>query len=259
MHQPVVSVLDLIVEPDVDLVRHVMVERHVNPAQQVDLWIDLYMQHPDPDWGEKCLAEAERVKALLARIGTLRGSRVPAPEALTPAPAPQDADFALRNSPAGIQNPESGFLNSTSQFVWLGDRLGYTREMLRDAISRLASVFGLIATDDSQQAALRRALGVAVNATERSTAAPRVVWLGGADHLAILVDGLFRLGAIACPDGSHDRWRTAAAIFSHPDGSPYRTTLRNSLTSRPDRVDPIDRAILASVRRVASVQAKGSW
>lgn len=226
---PVVMLLGHRLPAEVEAVRRLFAEQRTPPERQVELWRDLWRQWPDVLWGEVCLAEAERVQALLRRDASLAAAAaspavVPAQQAPVPqAPAPQ----------------------ADAHFVWLGDRRGVLVDHLRDGIAALAAA-GLIGAD--RQDDLRRALGLCVNDAERRTPAPAVPWLGPVDMLWLLVDGLWELGLITCAGGRQQKWRTATAVFRRPDGTPFGLTLKNSRCTNAAKRALMERALLGGLR-----------
>lgn len=219
-----VELLGQSVPADVDVVRRMMADGGVAPEEQVQLWVALWRQWPDSQWGEECLAEAERVQRLVERAAAI--ARPPHGNVATAAPSAeaQEAEIKRRH------------------FVWLGDRHGVLTDQLRDSIAALARQ-GLIGNDRGQQEALRRGLGLTVNETERTTEAPWVDWLGPADMLAHLVDGLWDLGLITCAGGQRQKWRTATSVFRRADGSHYDLTLRNSRCTDKEKLRLLDEAV----------------
>ncbi|MBR4505507.1 MAG: hypothetical protein IKP21_01885 [Bacteroidales bacterium] len=221
-----VELLGQTVRAEIGAVRRLMVEQRTPPERQKELWMELWQQLPDPEWGEWCMDEAERVDKLLRRAAALRGA--------PPAAADGHGGKAVAAS-------------AERHFVWLGDRLGVKTEHLRDGIEGLARI-GMIGTDRMQQEALRRGLGLAVNDDERQTAAPWVVWLGPADMLAHLVDSLWDMGLVTCAGGRQQKWRTATGIFLRADGTRYDLTLKNSRCTNGEKLKLMERAMLGGLR-----------
>lgn len=213
---------------DAAVVRRCFAEEGTPPEQQPELWMALWRQWPDPIWGEVCMAEAERVEALLRR------------EAALSAPVPQGDVSAGQGR---------GNVSADTHFVWLGDRHGVLVDHLRDGIAALAAA-GLVAAD--RQDDLRRALGLTVNEVERRTAVAPVPWLGPVDMLWLLVDTLWELGLITCAGGRQQKWRTATAVFRRADGSPFGLTLKNSRCTNSAKRDLMERAILGGLRRLVA-------
>ena len=213
---------------DAAVVRRCLAEEGTPPEQQPELWMALWRQWPDPLWGEVCIAEAERVAALLRR------------EAALSAPVPQGDVSAGQGGGNAPVDPH---------FVWLGDRRGVLVDHLRDGIAALAAA-GLVAAD--RQDDMRRALGLTVNEVERRTAVSPVPWLGPVDMLSLLVDTLWDLGLITCAGGRQQKWRTATAVFRHADGSPFKLTIKNSHCTNAAKCDLMERAILGGLRRLVA-------
>lgn len=235
----IVELLGQPVRAEVGAVRQLMADGQVAPEEQVRLWTGLWRQWPDSDWGEQCLAEAERVQSLLRREATLAQS---AHMAAASEAAPSPAAETVIGAPAG----ELPAL-AERHFVWLGADRGLRSEHLRDGVAGLARI-GMIHSDRAQQDALRRGLGLAVNDEERSHRAPWVDWLGPVDMLAHLVDSLWDMGLITCAGGQQEKWNTAIRMFRKADGSRYRRTIRNSRCTDPDKLRLLDEAILGSLR-----------
>lgn len=207
------------VRADVGVVRRMMADGGVPPEEQVQLWVALWQQWPDSEWGEECLAEAERTQRLVERAATIaRTAHVVPPAART------TGTVAERH------------------FVWLGDRRGLKVEHLRDCIAGLARI-GMIRSDSVQQEALRRGLGLTVNDLERGADAPWVDWLGPADMLAHMVDGLWKMELVTCAGGQRQKWRTATGLFRRPDGTRYDHTLRNSRCTDPHKLALLDETL----------------
>lgn len=221
-----VELFGQVVPAETGAVRRLFVERRTPPEQQKELWMSLWRQLPDPEWGERCMAEAERVDSLLRRAAALRGTPLPAADGQQGVAVPMAAE---------------------RHFVWLGDRLGLRVEHLRDGIEGLARI-GMIGTDQGQQDALRRGLGLTVNDDERQTAAPWVVWLGPADMLAHLVDSLWDLGLVTCAGGRQQKWRTATGVFLRADGTRYDLSLKNSRCTNSEKLKLMERAMLGGLR-----------
>lgn len=220
------------VKADVGVVRRLMADLGVAPEEQPGLWLALWRQWPDSEWGERCLAEAERVSALLEREAVLA----------------QTAHVATADKAAGRQSRKSecGPL-AERHFVWLGDKKGLRVEHLRDAIAGLARI-GMIRSDRGQQDALRRGLGLALNDVERGSDAPWVDWLGPADMLALLVDRLWAMGLVTCVGGRGQKWRTATGMFRRGDGTRYDLTLRNSRCTDAAKLELMEKNVLGGLR-----------
>lgn len=227
-----VELLGQRVRADVGAVRRLMADGGVAPEEQAALWVALWRQWPDSQWGEECLAEAERVDALVRRAAALARSAhgTAAPE--VPVAERSTGVFAERH------------------FVWLGDRQGLRVEHLRDGIAGLVRQ-GLIRGDAAQQEALRRGLGLTVNDMERTTDAPWVDWIGPTDMLAHLVDELWKMGLITCAGGQRNKWRTATGMFRRADGTRYDLTLRNSRCTDPKKLALLEEAVLGGLRFLA--------
>lgn len=203
-----------------------MGQMRIPPAKQPALWIDLYHQYPNPNWGEQCLAQAERVSQLLRRAASL------APEAIT--------------TPIAIAPPISTDTAQT-HFFWQGDNLKIPVEILRGGITKLTKL-GLISSSEEQQNALRRGLGHTSNLLERTTNAPWVLWYGPNDMLWLLIEGLWEMKLISCMGGIKAKWNTACCVFLHADGTPYGNTLRNSRCTNAQKRALLEKDFFAPFR-----------
>ena len=211
----------------------VMTELGLGPAAQAMEWLRVGRSLPEPQWMETCLAAARRMKAIvegerevLAGVG---GSEWFA-EGAGPAVEPV-GEWAER------------------QFEWLGERRGVTVEVLRDGIAALARQ-GYISPDAGQQAALRRGLGVTVNAAERTSRAPWVTWLGEGDALNYLVDSLWRMELIHCNGGQRYKWQTLCGVFLRSDGSRFSASIKSNRCTNAAKRRSIDAALLDGLRFV---------
>lgn len=215
------------VPADVEAVRRLFVERRTPPERQKELWVRLWRQLPDPEWGERCLEEAERVERLLRRAAVL---------SVPPAAAGAEGTGGSEVPPLAERH-----------FVWLGERRGLRVEHLRDGIAGLARI-GMIGADRLQQEALRRGLGLTVNDEERGSDAPWVVWLGPADMLAHLMDWLWESELVTCAGGRQQKWRTATGMFLRADGTRYDLSLKNSRCTNAAKLDLLEKAFIGPLR-----------
>lgn len=213
--QPSVGFQGILTEADVAAVRRRLAEMRMTPERQVGYWLELWRRWPEAECGELCLAEAERLMALLRREREVRDALGSVGE---------EAREAV---------PAAGSL-AERHFVWLGGESGVRAEHLRDGIARLSAA-GLIDADREQQEALRRGLGLWVNDTERHSAAPWVRWLGPVDMLWLLVEGLWQMGLVTCAGGRQQKWRTALGVFLRPDGRRLGANLRNSRCTNAEK------------------------
>lgn len=210
------------VEAHPDRLQQHMTDMGVPLFKQRELWLDFVCQNSSPDFADACLARVERLDALLARFAALSA----APPVFQPAVPSASAPKARRNAPSDVAD---------TCFVWLGSYDTDAVEILRGVIRSLAGL-SLIPRDADQQAALRRGLGCAVTAAERSSPVPRVRWLGPVDMLHCFVSSLFSQGLITCPGGDACKWTTLLALFVRPDGSLFRPSIRSSRCSNPDKL-----------------------
>lgn len=211
------------------VVRRCFAEEGTPPERQAELWRALWRQWPDPFWGEVCVAEAERVEALLRREAALKANSF------------NSLNLCSEHKPPAVVEG--------AHFVWLGDRRGVLVDHLRDGIAALAAA-GLVGAD--RQDDLRRALGLCVNDVERRTPVEPVPWLGPVDMLWLLVDTLWELGLITCAGGRQQKWRTACAVFRRADGSAFGLTLKNSRCTNRAKRDLMERALLGGLRRLVA-------
>lgn len=235
--EPAVELFGRRLPADAAVVRRCLAEEGTPPERQVELWMELWHQWPDPIWGEVCLAEAERVASLLKRETALRS-------------------LALNASTViGDEDTHCDRMSVTDtpiHFVWLGDRRGVLVDHLRDGIAALAAA-GLVAPD--RQDDLRRAFGLTVNEVERRTPVAPVPWLGPVDMLWLLVDTLWELNIITCAGGRQQKWRTATSVFRRADGTSFGLTLKNSRCTNAAKRDLMERAILGGLRRLVAASS----
>lgn len=208
-----------------ELVRAIFREHRTPPERQAEVFLLLWRRWAGSDFGSECMAEAERLAAMLQREAEVR--RVLAE-------ASPSAAVARGRKIGGL---------APRHYVWLGDRRGVKLEVLKAGIAALADA-DIIATDREQQDALRRGLGVTVNDEERRHDAPWVLWRGPTDMLWMLVEGLWTMELITCAGGRQQKWRTATGVFLHADGQPFDITLKNSRCTNPSKIEIIRRAIL---------------
>lgn len=226
------------VPAEVGAVRQLFCERRTPPEQQKELWMTLWLQWPDPEWGEICVAEAERMERLLRRMAAMEGG--------AGVPVQTEEAVARREVQRKVAVVPDSRL-AERHFVWLGERHGLRVEHLRDGIEGLSRI-GMIGSSRSQQEALRRGLGLTVNDVERQSDAPWVVWLGPADMLAHLVDSLWEMELITCAGGRQQKWRTATGMFLRADGTRYDLSLKNSRCTNAEKLALLERAFLGGLR-----------
>lgn len=223
------------VRADVEEAQRVMTLRGLDAAEQAREWLRLGRDYPEPDWMELCVAQARRMAELvrgeqevLAVVGT-------------------GGNLAL--SGAGRRMPAGPL--AERQFEWLGDRRGVPVEVVRDGIAQLAAR-GFVSRDAEQQAALRRGLGLTVNAAERSSRAPWVRWMGEGDALNYLVDSLWRLDLIYCTGGQRYKWQTLCGVFLRSDGSRFEPSIKSNRCTNHAKRRAMDEAMLGALRFISN-------
>ena len=149
----------------------------------------------------------------------------------------------------GVRRPADGL--AERHFEWIGGRKRVALDVVRDGITALARS-GFIGDDAVQQAALRRGLGIALNPAERSSRAPWVYWMGGADGLHYLISSLWDMELIYCSGGVRDKWETLCGVFLRPDGSRYERKIRGCRCRSETKRSTIDEAMLNGLRFVCS-------
>lgn len=225
----------------VEAVQSVMTAAGLDAAGQAREWLRLAHRRPVPSWMEECTSQAERMRDLVQR------------ERAVLAAVGGGVDLEL----AGSVRQRPAEPCATSHFEWLGERYGVPLEVLRDAIAALARL-GFIAPDADQQAALRRALGVAVNSAERTSRAPWVRWMGGADALHYMVGSLWDMGLLFCAGGQRDKWKTFCGAFVDADGRCFnKENIRSYRCRNAAKRRVIDEAILNPLRFVGRGGAGG--
>ena len=221
----------LLVEPSVAAVQRLMTEQGLTPEVQVEEWLRLARQRPEPQWMADCYEQSERMMALLQREAALRQSilarvNLPQSEAASPKPLPPLAE---------------------RHFEWLGDRYGVPVDVLRAGIVALSRV-GFISTDSEQQEAMRLALGFYVNREESSVQQPWVRWLPDADALNYLVQRLWKLELIHCPGGERNKWFTLRGAFLRADGGRFEPSIKNNRCTNPLKQREVDRALVSPLQ-----------
>lgn len=212
-------------------VQSLMTTLGLTPGEQAVEWLRVGRSRPEPEWLECCLAAARRMAAVV------EGER----EVL-------EAVGGSVDLATGVSAPRQpvGEL-AERHFEWLGESRGITVDVLRDGIAALARQ-GYISPDASQQAALRRGLGVSLNAAERSSRAPWVRWLGESDALNYLVDSLWRMQLIHCPGGQRYKWQTLCGVFLHASGARYEPSIKSNRCGNAAKRATIDAALLDGLR-----------
>ena len=217
--------------PDEAEVQRVMTQHGLSFAEQAGEWLRLARQWPEPSWIERCMAAAERMTALVER------------ERAVEAVLGTDVDLAMAVD--GRRRPRSAW--AERQFEWLGERRGVPVEVVRDGIERLAAR-GFLSREAEQQAALRRGLGLALNATERSSRAPWVRWTGEGDALNYLVDSLWQMELIYCSGGQRYKWKTLCGVFLRSDGSCFEPSIKSNRCGNREKRKAVDEAMLDGLR-----------
>ena len=215
------------VEATREAVQAVMTSLRLSPSAQAVEWLRVGRSLPEPDWLEVCQAAARRMQAIV------EGER----EVLESVGGGEW--FAEGAEPREMP---SGRL-AERQFEWLGERRGVAVESLRGGIANLARQ-GFISPEAEQQAALRRGLGVTLNAAERTSRAPWVVWLGEGDALNYMVDSLWRMELIHCNGGQRYKWQTLCGVFLRSDGSRFTPSIKSNRCTNEKKRRIIDAALL---------------
>ena len=224
-------------QADVAEVQRLMTEHGLTAAEQAREWLHVERQWPEPSWMEQCIGAAERMKALVER------------EQAVEAVVGAGVDSAIAAD--GRRRPQSAL--AERQFEWLGERQGVPVEVVRDGIERLAAC-GFLSREAEQQAALRRGLGWALNASERSSRAPWVRWTGEGDALNYLVDSLWQMELIYCSGGRRYKWQTLCGVFLRGDGSRFEPSIKSNRCENEKKRRAVDEAMLDGLRFVA-----GGW
>ena len=234
IEEPLLECCGVEVRADVAEVQRVMTLRGLDAAAQAREWLRLGRRHPEPEWMERCVAQARRMAELV------RGEQ----EVLAVVGGIGDLAAA-----AGGRRMPAGPL-AERQFEWLGDRRGVPVEVVRDGIARLAAQ-GFVSRDAEQQAALRRGLGLTVNAAERSSRATWVRWMGEGDALNYLVDSLWRLDLIYCTGGQRYKWQTLCGVFLRSDGSCFEPSIKSNRCTNNAKRRAVDEAMLGALRFIS--------
>lgn len=213
---------------DAALLQERMTRRHLSFEEQMALWRSFYQQLRDPQWARECLKRVSDIQSILALEQSLFPSSVDSASSATAHARPSQSTVERH-------------------FVWLGDRFAIGAEPLRDGIARLASA-GLIGSELTQQQALRRCLGLALNEQERTSDPPWVIWLGPSDMLNHLIDTLWQLGLIHCAGGNRQKWQTLCGAFLRADGTRFSPSIKSNRCSNPEKLKTLDRAILDAMR-----------
>lgn len=213
--------------PDRALLEHLIGLDRVPLEAQPALWQGFARDYPVAGWVRECQAQirllfelCDEAHAISARIES--ASSVPAPV-----------------QPLGT--------SAERHFLWHGDRMGITVDILRDGIQNLA-LKGLIHNSEAQRSALRIGLGLTLNADERALDPQWVVWLGHADMLRHMIDTMWNLDVIGSAGGQREKWRTLCGLFVQPDGSRYKPKIKTNTCTNPDKLRLLDTAILDSLR-----------
>ena len=233
-YEPTVECCGVRVPCDVAEVQHVMTLRGLDASAQAYEWLRLGRSYPEPSWMERCVAQARHMAELV------RGEQ----EVLTVVGGSVD----LSAGATGRRYPTGPL--AERQFEWLGDRRGVPVEVVRDGIAQLAAR-GFVSRDAEQQAALRRGLGLTVNAAERSSRAPWVRWMGEGDALNYLVDSLWRLELIHCTGGQRYKWQTLCGVFLRSDGSRFEPSIKSNRCTNNAKRRAVDEAMLGALRFIS--------
>ncbi|MBQ9417210.1 MAG: hypothetical protein IJU19_01375 [Bacteroidales bacterium] len=239
------------IAPTIENVKAEIIAQRIIPARQLDLYLNLWEQYPDLEWGRQCAEEARKVKALMQEFEAISGhpSQPPSaanhglPSNFTTTATSPTPDAAAGHLPTAIDYQKM-------HFVWADTKEKIKAEQLRECIGNLADM-GLISRERTQQEALRRGLGYTCNEAERNSEAPRVIWLGPTDMLWMLVDGLWRLNLIYSNGGSQQKWNTACGVFLHADRTPYTNNLRNARCTNAKKKEEMNLKFLGPLARMA--------
>lgn len=220
---------------DFSSVREAMISHKMDARQQALEWRRLAAQYADPDWMEECIAMSEKMVRLWQRECEIDRALGQSENCAT------GAD--------GRKRPLSPL--AVSHFEWLGDRQGSDCQVqastLRGGIANLAEK-DYISRDQEQQDAMRRGLGLALNAGERSSQAPWVIWLGDGAALNYIIDSLWRMGLIHCSGGQKRKWQTLCGIFLRSDGTLFTPAIKSNRCTNKALRSQLDRAFLNALR-----------
>ena len=219
------------VQATVEAVQALLTARGLTAAEQAREWLAVGRSLAEPQWMQLCTAQAEamadlveREHAVLKKLEACGKAALGEPRVVTAADAPTER-----------------------QFTWLGESRGTMLGVLRDGIAHLAES-GFIARDADQQAALRRALGVSVNAAEAAARGPWVRWTAEADALNYLVESLWQMELIGCQGGRRYKWQTLCGAFLHADGRRFEPSIKNNRCTNPAKREVMDTALLDGLR-----------
>ncbi len=204
-----------------------MTARGMTSSEQAREWLQVGQSFAEPTWMQLCMQQAEQMADLVVRE---REVLAKLSDGVNSAPVKQP--YILAND-----------LPAERQFIWLGDRENIVVGALRDGIEALANN-GYLSLDLDQRSAMRRAMGVCINASERNTRGPWVRWTGEADALNYLVDSLWQLGIIYCQGGRRYKWQTLCGAFLHADGRRFEPTIKNNRCSNKQKIKTIDESII---------------
>ncbi len=213
--------------PDRALLEHLIGLDRVPLEAQPALWQGFARDYPVAGWVRECQAQIRLLFELCdeaRRISTRIDSASSVPAPVQPLGTPAERHF-----------------------LWHGDRMGITVDILRDGIQNLA-LKGIIHNSEVQRRALRIGLGLTLNADERTLAPQWVVWLGHDDMLRHMIDTMWNLDVISCAGGQREKWNTLCGLFVRSDGSRYKRKIKTNICTNPDKLRLLDTAILDSLR-----------
>lgn len=221
------------VKADAAEVQRVMTRHGLTYRAQGREWIRLSHAFCEPSWMELCRRQARRMVEAMADerelVAALGGG----------------VDFA--STAEGAPRPVEAL--AERHFTWVAKQPKVVVEMVSGGIMNLARG-GFISDDMEQQAALRRGLGIALNAAERTSRAPWLYWLGGDSGLHYLIKTLWDMHLIYCSGGERDKWKTVCGFVLHADGSPFEPKLRACSRAGEQTRRAIDDAMLKGLRFV---------
>lgn len=221
------------VKADAAEVQRVLTRHKLSYREQGLEWIRLSHEHCDPAWMELCRQKARQM--------------VDAREEERELLAALDVGVDFASTPEGVQRPVDTL--AERHFTWVAKQPKVVVEMVSGGIMNLARG-GFISDDMEQQAALRRGLGIALNAAERTSRAPWLYWLGGDSGLHYLIKSLWDMHLIYCSGGERDKWKTVCGFVLHADGSRYEPKLRACSRAGEQTRRAIDDAMLKGLRYV---------
>lgn len=215
----------------VEAVQSILTARRLTASEQALEWLSVSHTLADPQWMRTCMAQAEAMADVVEREQAVR----------------QRLGACVNTSLSGYPPMPDPEAPAERSFTWLGESRGTLLGVLRDGIGELARQ-GFIAPDLGQRAALRRALGVSVNAAEAAARGPWVRWMAEADALNYLVESLWQMNLISCPGGRRYKWQTLCGAFLRADGRRFEPSIKNNRCSNPIKCTLLDESLLNALR-----------